>query len=334
MKFLEEISNKIDKSINDLKKIFEKMNEDKEKLKMDVTKIFTKIRSHLNEREDEILLEIDDKFNNLYFKEELFNQSEKLPNNIKINANDIKWSKTNYNEINNDKLNFRINDCLEIENNIQNIKKINESIQKCNSKKSIVKFVPQNERELDEFLKTIKIFGKINEEDLSNVFEFRFKPGKNYTISNYGLIATKTGGGNYWNCSIIGDKEIPKDKISKWKIKINNFELKINTWNILIGIGPDNPNNQNNFHRNCWNYICGNCKLSLKSGKETDYNNNFEKLKKGDIVEVIVDRKLGTLSFSINDFNCGIAYSKIPNEDILYPVINIFDENQMVEIVV
>ena len=186
---------------------------------------------------------------------------------------------------------------------------------------------------MDDFLETIKMFGKINEDDLSNRLDFRFKPGKNYIISNNGLIATKIGGGNEWNCSIIGDKEIPKNKISKWKIRINNFELKYNTWNILIGIGPDNPNNKINFHRNCWNYICGNCKLSLKSGKETDYNNNFVRLKKMDIIEVIVDRKLGTLSFSINDFNCGIAYSQIPNEDILYPVININDENQIVEIV-
>jgi len=302
---------------------------------MDVTKIFTKIRNHLNEREDEILLEIDDKFNNLYFKEELFNKSENLPNKIKISLEKGKIINNEWD--NNNNLNSKINDCLEIENNIQSIKKINESIQKCNSKMSIVKFVPQNEKEIDEFLKAIKMFGKINdmnEEDSSDRLDFRFKPGKNYTISNNGLIATKTREGNSWNCSIIGDKEIPKNKISKWKIRINNFEIKVNVWNILIGIGPDNPNNLINFHRNCWSYICGNCKLSLKSGIETNYNNNIERLKKGDIVEVIVDRKLGTLSFSINGFNYGIAYSKIPKEDILYPVVSIYDENQIVEIVV
>ena len=61
-------------------------------------------------------------------------------------------------------------------------------------------------------MKIIKSFGKINENILSYELEFKFKPGKNYTISNNGLIATKTGGGNNWNCSIIGDKEIPKNK--------------------------------------------------------------------------------------------------------------------------
>ena len=182
-------------------------------------------------------------------------------------------------------------------------------------------------------MKIIKTFGEIKEDILSDRLDFKFKPGKNYTISNNGLIATKTDGGSSWNCSIIGDTEIPKNKISKWKIRINNFSISLNTWNILIGIGPDNPNNKFNFHRNCWNYICGNCKLNLNSKEEKEYNNNFKRLKKGDIIEVIVDRKLGTLSFSVNDFNCGIACSQIPNEDILYPVISIFDENQIVEIV-
>ena len=28
------------------------------------------------------------------------------------------------------------------------------------------------------------------------------------------------------------------------EIRLNNFEIKSNTWNILVGIGPDNPNNE------------------------------------------------------------------------------------------
>ena len=58
--------------------------------------------------------------------------------------------------------------------------------------------------------------------DNNDNFKFKFRPGLNYIINENGLIATKKG---YigWNCSIIGDKEIPKDNISKWKIKINNI---------------------------------------------------------------------------------------------------------------
>ena len=38
--------------------------------------MFTKIRSALNEREDQLLLEIDNKFNEFIFDEKLIKQSE------------------------------------------------------------------------------------------------------------------------------------------------------------------------------------------------------------------------------------------------------------------
>ena len=72
----------------------------------------------------------------------------------------------------------------------------------------------------------------------------------------------------------------------------------------------------------------------LKTGSRTNYNNNpKEKLKEGDIIEVIIDRLNGTLSFKINDIGYGIACSDIPKDIQLYPVINIYDSNQIVEII-
>ena len=50
---------------------------------MKISKIFTKIRSILNEREDQLLIELDQKFNDLYFKEDIIKKGEKMPNNIK-----------------------------------------------------------------------------------------------------------------------------------------------------------------------------------------------------------------------------------------------------------
>ena len=63
------------------------------------------------------------------------------------------------------------------------------------------------------------------------------------------------------------------------------------------------------------------------------YNNLEGKLKKGDIVEVIVDRNLNNLSFSINGIHHGIACSQIPKDDILYPTVIIYEQNHIVEIV-
>ena len=62
IKCLENLSNKLEQSINDLKILFNKINQDKENLKLKIQKIFTNIRNVLNEREDEILLEVDNQF--------------------------------------------------------------------------------------------------------------------------------------------------------------------------------------------------------------------------------------------------------------------------------
>ena len=51
-KILQNLSNNFDESINKLKTIFEKINKNKEELKLKVQKIFTIIRNELNNRED------------------------------------------------------------------------------------------------------------------------------------------------------------------------------------------------------------------------------------------------------------------------------------------
>ena len=193
IKTLDEISNKIEDSINKLKQIFQKIYEDKEKLKLDISKIFTKIRNTLNEREDELLLEIDNKYNNLFFTENLINQSDKLPNEIKYSLEKGRKINGDWNDGNN--LNKKIQDCLDIENNISIINEINQKIEKCNSSKIKTKIVPENDNELNEFLKTIKIFGKII--FVMSDLIFKFKTGQNYSLSNNGLIATKTSGGDF-----------------------------------------------------------------------------------------------------------------------------------------
>ena len=59
---LEDLSITFENSINEIKKIFEKINEDKEALKMNIQKIFTKLRNEINNREDQLLIEVDKKY--------------------------------------------------------------------------------------------------------------------------------------------------------------------------------------------------------------------------------------------------------------------------------
>ena len=140
IKCLEDLSNTIENSIHELNKLFQIINEKKETLKLDIQKIFTKIRNSLNAREDELLLEVDKKFEDLFFNEEIVKLGEKLPKRIKESINQGNIIK---NEWNKNKINFLINSCIIIENDIFNIIKINEKIEKCNKIKSKIKINPE-----------------------------------------------------------------------------------------------------------------------------------------------------------------------------------------------
>ncbi len=158
IKYLEKMSIDINKSINDLKLIYDKINENKENLKLKVQQIFTKLRSTLNEREDELLLIIDEKYKSKYIDENIIKEKEKIPFKIKsiLEKNKIENKKWN----NETELNKEINECLEVEENINKIKKINSTIEQFNSNKININFSP-NEDKINELINSIKNFGEI-----------------------------------------------------------------------------------------------------------------------------------------------------------------------------
>ena len=335
IKNLEEFSKTIDNSIKELKQILEKMNKDKEELKMEIIQKFTKMRNTINEREDKLLLEIDNKFNDLFFKggDDIIKKSEKFPDKIKnalIRGNQLNNDWDN----NDDILNSKINDCIQIENSIKFIKEIDDNIKKYNSKNTKIKFITSKENDFNDIITKIMDFGQImNENPESNIFKFKFKNGKNYSLSENGLVATKTSGGKKY-CIISGDRTIPKNKISKWKIKLINFEFSGDfEYNILIGIGPEIKENSLDFYKECWTFCCGTSQKVIKSTNPSKYLNNSGKLKEGDIIEVTLDRTSGNLSFAVNDFDYGIACSQIPKEDNLYPIIMLYYQNQKIELI-
>ena len=83
LKYLEDISLNIDKLTKQLIKIINMIDENKEELKIKISKIFTKLRNEINARENELLLDIDNKFNEFILDEKIIKQNEKLPNKIK-----------------------------------------------------------------------------------------------------------------------------------------------------------------------------------------------------------------------------------------------------------
>ena len=168
IKCLEDLSNTFEQSIKELKKLYEKINENKEQLKADIQNIFTKLRNEINNREDKLLLEVDNKFDTLYFKEDIIKQCDNLPNKIKISLNKGKFIDEHWNE---NKLNSLINDYLNIENNIKNINIINESVKKSNSNNFSIKFYPEEEG-INHLLENIKNFGIIKDKIFDSIIKF------------------------------------------------------------------------------------------------------------------------------------------------------------------
>ena len=305
------------------------MIESKENVKLKISKIFTKLRNIVNEREEYLLTQIDKIFEKSFFKEDLIRKGEKIPNQIK----NLMENRNLINEEWDNKILIeRINDCINIENNIKNIFEIKEKIKYCNSKIIEINFNPEKELP-PEIIEYIKKFGEILNSERNNL-NFRFIPGNNYTINKNGLLAIKNNGGNSFNCLILGDKEIPKNKVSQWRIKINknkNPEIGID---ILIGIGPSKFKGR--MQDEVWCILANNLNnvgLRMK-GKSLDYRYNKVQIKQDDIVTVIVDRIKGNLSFYLNDINLGIVCSNIPSYEELYPAIILYEQGQNVEIVI
>ena len=153
IKILEDLSKNFELAINDIKTLFEKIEKNKEELKIKIQKSFTEIRNCLNEKEEQLLSEIDEKFNENYFQEDLIKEGEKLPKKIKLS---LEKGKKVDNEWNDNNLSLMINNCIEIENNIKNINLINNNINKLNSinKKEIR--VELDEIKINNLLQNIK----------------------------------------------------------------------------------------------------------------------------------------------------------------------------------
>ena len=153
IKYLEELSNTLQGSIDNLKIIFENIIQNKEELKLSIQKTFTKIRNELNNREDELLLQVDKQFNENYCDEIILKQCEKLPNKVKISLEKGKSI-----ELNDDKLALFVNECINIEKNIKDINNINDSIKKMKNDADVDILFFSDEKLI---LENIKTFGKI-----------------------------------------------------------------------------------------------------------------------------------------------------------------------------
>ena len=275
IQILEEISKNIEQSISDLTKLFLRINQNKENLKLDVQKIFTQLRTEINQREDELLLEIDQKFDDLFFKEDLIKESNMLPNKIKFSLEKGKNINNDWN--NENKLNLLINDYINIEKNIEYIININNNLNKCKYMNSDVKFNPSKDS-LKELTKKIKEFGHIYYDNLKfKQCPKKIKKDRIYNVNGEkGNILTKIGNNYNWMGTIC-ENILDKSKEYYWKIKI----LKTYNHNIMVEVAPIDFDINNSLYNNYgWYYNLNDS--SLYSGPPYYYpkNNNDKKKEK------------------------------------------------------
>ena len=311
IKYLEDLSINLEKSINELKKIFEKINVNKDNIKIEIQKIFTKIRNGLNDREDELLKEVDEKYDELFFKEDLIKESEKLPKKIKTS---IEKGKSINNNWNNDKLNSSINDCVNIENNIEQINTINNNVKRCNLIVNLkINFYPNEDKEINESLEKIKRYGNI----YYNNFRFKkyeddIKKDDEYEISGeIGNILTKTGIDKKW-LNILCENKLEKDMEYTWKIKI----LKSQYNHIMVGIAPHLENKEISPN------IIDKLQLPDYNNENNDNNNDNEELNddiENEDLNFIDDENIQDMEFN-EDQN--LENQEINNKDVDNKYIN------------
>ena len=327
IKILEGLEIKFNESIKEMKDIIQKVEKNKEDLIVNVQKIFTKIRNTLNDREDELILEINNLYNDKYFNEEIINKSENLPNKLKKS---LEKGKSIDKEWDNNNLISCINDCINIENNIKNINIVEEAINKykANSKIKTI-FIPK-EDSLNQFLETIKSFGKV----IYDNFKFKecpnnIKETRKYSVTGENRnILTKTGTDSCW-AGTICENELDKSiEEHKWKIKVLRTSYKY----IMVGVAPIDFDIHSSTWNTCgWYYYCYNS--TLYSGPPFNFSNKSSGLSSiKDEIVVVMNMKKRTLKFIINNEDKGDSYTNIPIDKPIFPAIFLYNQNDSVEI--
>ena len=328
--FLNELSQNIDNSIKQLKAFFEKINNNKEELKLKIQKIFTNLRNALNNREDQLLEEIDNQYNELFCNESLIKKSEEIPQKIKISLEKGNLIRDEWWD-DDDKLCSLINDCINIENNIKDINTIKENIEKCNSNQNFkIKFL-QKDDEINNFVEFIKSFGDI----INNKNKYKFKKSplnfnisKEYDVSGVdNNILVKTGPTSLK--TYIGEYELEKEIENKWKIEILNSKFN----HIMVGVTTIDCDLNAFPLKKCGWYIS--CYTSnLYSGPPHNYYMKESNLKRiEDEITIIMNMSNGTLKFIIDDEDEGESYTNIPLDKPLVPVVILYDSNDKVKII-
>jgi len=336
IKLLRKFSLNMKKMIKDITNIIERVNPIKENIVLNIKNIFNDLRIELDEREQELLNEVENVYNKHFFSEYHLKECNKFPTKIKYNIEKAKNVLDNWDEgEKNGKLNLLINDCINIENNILDLKNIQDKINSLTKKSTLQLSIDNNDVEI--ISEKIKNLGKA----LFFNYKYYFNPCPSdinqkriYKISGEKAnIITKTGENFIWTGATCanGFSQLME---YKWKIKI----IQSKTKQIMVGIAPAdfdiNKIDSSDFSKNIcgWYFYCYD--LMLYSGPPHNYVNKAIKLKNfNDEIMFVMNMDKGTLRLIISDFDYGEIYKKIPVDKPIFPVVCLFNQEDAVEII-
>ena len=332
IKLLEDLSNQFEKMIEELKANFEKVT--RETLKKNIEETFTHIKNAINEREKEVLSEVDKIINEK--NDDLFSNEKKKyePTSTEIEKLLDKSKEIGEDWDNSDKISLCINDCLIIENNVKNLNnniiKMKENIDIKNISPG-VRFYPDESEAINLFLEKIKNFGYFY---TNSSFKFKKCPDninedKLYKISGKKENVVKKSGTDGWvgvPCQNGLGNHL--EEIS-WKIKI----LETYNGTFMVGVAPMDFDINSSSYTKCGWYFYAYCSV-LYSGAPHNYKNkktHFKKVEKE--ITVVLNMTKRTLKFIVDGEDKGESYNYIPINKPLIPVVFLYHKNDSFEII-
>ena len=354
--FLENLEKNFEKKYEEIKDIYNTILQAKKEVENYIKKIFSEIKENVNKREQELINEVNNQFNYLYCNEENFKKSENLNNKINTYLNKAKKLNKKFNNnsrndfINNNNLIYFINECIDIEKNINQINIINENLKKCDLNFNIrIKFKPfieeaekaeksegTEENSINSLIQKIQTLGEIYQQKINSNFSLKKYPlnitlneKRKFDISGeYNNIITKTGPEGWMGT--IGEHYLEKGKIHRWKIKIIKSQKK----HIMVGIAPtDFDINLSDYTNSGYYFYFYNSTL-YSSPPYSYYGENslLNKMDNFDEIIIIANLYRRSLKFIINGEDKGDSYKDLPDDKLLSPSIILFNQYDSVEI--
>jgi hypothetical protein len=319
---LENLSGSIKTSIDQLEELVESISEDRKKLISTIQNTFTKIRNIINEREDELILEVETLFTDKFISDDYFRKIKNLPSRIKHALSQVESIEEKWND---NKLSA-LHEYLDIENSIADIESLGKNIEKCRKNNNFkLKFFPQNTDNCQLF-DDLKHFGEV----LEGSFKFKpcpenIEPKRQYKLNDVKKnIVVKTGQNGH--SAILCDYILEQKKLYRWGIKI----IKTQIADILVGIAPYDLdlNAEQIFSKGYFFYLYNS---TFYSGEPYNYygkTSNLDKTK--DEITIEMDAMTNTLKFIIDGKDC--SYKDIPSDKKYVPAVVLFNPGDSVEI--